>query len=132
MDIVVDTTAVIAVVTNEPHKAAIVRATSGAVLLAPPSLPWEVGNAFSAMFKRRRLGIDQARAAFREYLQIPIQLSEISGEVAIELAARLSIYAYDAYILACAIKHAAPLLTLDEGLRSAAGKTGVQTLEVKP
>jgi predicted nucleic acid-binding protein len=130
MDIVVDATAVIAVVTNEKHKAGIIKATAGSVLLSPSSLPWEIGNAFSAMFKRRRIELDQAILAFQEYLRIPIQPSEISGEAALDLSARLSIYAYDAYMLACAMKHGAPLLTLDAGLRHAANKVGVRTIEV--
>jgi predicted nucleic acid-binding protein len=39
-------------------------------------------------------------------------------------------YAYDAYFLDCAIRHAAPLLTLDQKLRAAAGKLNVAAWEI--
>src|SRR5437763_8514880 len=54
MDIVADTSAIIAVIANEPEKSALVAHTQGADLFAPLSIPWEVGNAFSAMLKRQR------------------------------------------------------------------------------
>lgn len=44
----------------------------------------------------------------------------------------LSIYAYDAYMISCARIHSAPLITIDNGLKSAAEAAGVTTLEVLP
>jgi hypothetical protein len=41
---VIDTSAVIAVVTNESHKPALIRLTEGVELLSPSSLPVEVGT----------------------------------------------------------------------------------------
>ncbi|MYE85371.1 MAG: type II toxin-antitoxin system VapC family toxin [Gammaproteobacteria bacterium] len=38
-------------------------------------------------------------------------------------------YAYDAYLVQCAMQTNSPLLTLDLGLRAAAEKMSVQTLE---
>ena len=58
MEIVADTSVIIAVIANEPEKAAIVAQTQGADLFAPQSLPWEVGNAFSAMLKRQRITLE--------------------------------------------------------------------------
>jgi len=49
MELVVDTSAIIAVLVREPLRAALIDVTAGADLLAPPSVHWEVGNAFSAM-----------------------------------------------------------------------------------
>ncbi len=45
---------------------------------------------------------------------------EVSLTQAVELSARWNVYAYDAYVLACAINQRAPLLTLDGGLRERA------------
>jgi hypothetical protein len=55
MDIVVDTSALIAVIANEPEKPTLVELTSGADLIAPGSVHFEIGNAFSAMLRRRRI-----------------------------------------------------------------------------
>jgi len=48
---------------------------------------------------------------------------------AVELSGRLNIYAYDAYVLACAINQRAPLLTLDGGLRERARELKLDVLE---
>jgi hypothetical protein len=60
MEIVVDTTVVIAVIANESQKARLIEMTRDAELVAPASLPWEIGNAFSAMFKQKRITKEQA------------------------------------------------------------------------
>ena len=51
MDLVVDTSVIIAVITNEKHKKKLVRVSKGADLIPPQSLHWEVGNAFSAIVR---------------------------------------------------------------------------------
>ncbi len=40
-------------------------------------------------------------------------------------------YAYDAYFLDCALRHASPLLTLDKPLMCAAKKLNIHVLEIK-
>ncbi len=130
MNLVVDASAVIAVIANEACKAAIVRQTQGADLIAPPSLHWEIGNAFSAMFKRRRLTIQDARKALHAYRQIPIRFSDVELEDAVELSAELDVHAYDAYLIVCALRHQCKLLTLDTGLAEAAAKAGVSVVEI--
>jgi hypothetical protein len=50
------------------------------------------------------------------YAAIPIRVAEVGLKQAVELSAKLNVYAYDGYILACAINERAPLLTLDGGL----------------
>ena len=55
MDLVIDTSALIAVIVGEPERDAIVSVTSGQTLIGPGSIPWEVGNAFTAMVKQRRI-----------------------------------------------------------------------------
>ena len=77
MNLVVDTSVIIAVVANEPEKATLLKQTRGADLFAPRSLRWEIGNAFSAMLKRRRITLGQAQTALEVYKQIPINLTEI-------------------------------------------------------
>ena len=130
MNIVIDTSAVIAVITNEQHKKKLITATKGADLIAPSSLHWEVGNAFSAMFKRQRITLDQAIAALEAYHQIPIRFSDVELSIALELASRLGVYAYDAYVIGCALKHNSSLISLDDSLLEAAGNAGVKAKEI--
>jgi predicted nucleic acid-binding protein len=132
MQLVIDTSAVIAVVANETEKASLIAATTGAELVAPASLHWEVGNAFSAMLKRERITFEQADAALKEYARIPIRLMDISLRDTLELADELGIYAYDAYFLVAARTLRCELLTLDRGLRHAAQQSEIPLLETTP
>jgi predicted nucleic acid-binding protein len=130
MRITIDTSAVIAVVGNESSKSALVEATRGASLLAPSSLHWEIGNAFSAMLRRRRLRLAQVHKALRAYAEIPIQFVDVDLADALTIAAELKLYAYDAYVLQCARLHRSPVLTLDDGLIRAAKQIALDVLEV--
>ncbi|TMC63941.1 MAG: type II toxin-antitoxin system VapC family toxin [Chloroflexi bacterium] len=130
MELVVDTSALLAVLTGEATRDRLIARTQGAELLAPGSVHWEVGNAFSALLKRRRLKLPDVQAALAAYAQIPIRFVDVELAAALELADRFGLYAYDAYLMACARRQRAPLLTLDARLGRAAKEAGVQLLEV--
>jgi len=129
VEIVIDTSAILAVIGEQPEKADLVRLTRGATLVAPASVHWEVGNALSAMFRRKAVGIKQALRLLETYAAIPIRMAEVSLKQAVELSARWNVYAYDAYVLACAINQRAPLLTLDSRLRERAWELKLDVLE---
>jgi predicted nucleic acid-binding protein len=130
-EIVIDASAIIAVVTNEPERAMLIALSNGADLLAPPSIRWEIGNAFSAMLKRRRITVEQARRGIESYETIPIRVVDIELDEALRVADRFSIYAYDAYLLCCAERYGAPLLSLDRDLLAAAYAMGLSVVEVR-
>jgi predicted nucleic acid-binding protein len=132
MALVVDTSVVLAVVLNEPSKPTLIQRTSGADLIAPASLHWEVGNALSAMLKRKRLTHVEALQALAEYRNIPIRFLDVALDDAVTLAAQLTIYAYDAFFIACARAQASALVTIDNGLKVAATRAGLTVLEVTP
>jgi predicted nucleic acid-binding protein len=131
MRLVIDTSVIIAVVAGEPSKDALIRVTKGADLLAPPSLHWELGNALAAQLRRGRLTLDQAHKLVQSYVSIPMQFADVSLESALEIAVERGIYAYDAYMIACAETYRCPLLTLDRGLEKAAREAGVEVVEVR-
>jgi predicted nucleic acid-binding protein len=130
MDVVIDASVIMAVLTSEPERAAIVRLTREANLLAPSSVHWEVGNALSSMLKRRRLTLAQAKGAIQNYIQIPIRFVEVDLAEALEIAANQNLYAYDAYLLACARSQRTALISLDKALIRSAKATGLDTIEV--
>jgi predicted nucleic acid-binding protein len=130
MDIVIDASAIIAVVAREPVRDALIRVTRGADLLAPHSVYWEIGNALSAMLRRNRATLEQALGAIRSYQSIPIRLLDVDLEASLEIVNRLDLYAYDAYLIRCALQYNAPLLSLDRGLVRAAQELDVQVVEV--
>lgn len=63
--IVIDTSALIAVIVDEPERNKIIELTTGNKLIGPGSIPWEIGNAFSAMFKQKRMKLDEAKTRCR-------------------------------------------------------------------
>lgn len=130
MDIVIDASAIIAVAANEKQKDALIRLTTGVDLIAPASVHFEIGNAISAMLKRRRILSEQAAQLVEQYQSIPLRFVDIELSESILIAQQYNIYAYDAYLLRCAEKYRCPLLTLDEALRHHARAHGLVTLEV--
>jgi len=130
MNLVVDTSVILAVITNENHKKELVEVSKGVDLIAPPALHWEIGNAFSAMFKRNKTSLEKALVALAAYRQIPIRFYDVKLDTAIKLSSKLNVYAYDAYFIVCALRNKCPLITLDGGLIDAAQRAGAEVKQV--
>jgi len=129
--VVIDTSALLAVLLNEPTRAALIRATEGCGLVGAPSLPWEVGNALVAGFRRNRLSAADVRKAWASYQTVPVRLAGIDAEHALEIALEMGLYAYDAYVLETARAERLVLLTLDRGLARAARRLGLRMMELE-
>jgi len=132
MPLVVDTSVILTVVLNEPTKADLIRLTTGTELVAPASLHWEMGNALSAMLKRKRLTLAEAHQALIEYRKIPIRFVDIALDGALTIAAQFAMYAYDAYFIACARAQSIAIITLDNRLKVAARTAGLTVMEIIP
>ena len=130
MDVVIDTSALLAVILAEPERDRIVQVTRGHSLVGPGSIPWEVGNAFSALFKRKRISSNDVRRGLELFNEIPLRYIAISMEHSLDIAEQAQIYAYDAYLIECAKQLSAPLLTLDKRLERVATKLGINLMEV--
>ncbi len=129
MKIIADTNTFIAVALNEPEKAKIIQLTEGHELIAPEVLPFEVGNALTAMMKKGSLKREEVESAWDIIQRIPVDLRKTDIKYTLSIAIRYSLYAYDAYFLACAEKLHSPLLTLDRGMQKAAKEMGITILE---
>ena len=130
MDIVIDTSALIAVIVDEPERGRIIEMTAGSSLIGPGSIPWEIGNAFSAMFKQDRLTIEEAQRGLSIFNSIPLRYVEPDFDKALAISRQINMYAYDAYVLDVAVRHKAPLLTLDRRLKESANSINVETMEI--
>jgi predicted nucleic acid-binding protein len=130
VELVIDTSALLAVLLDEPERAALIALTQGATLLAPGSVPWELGNGLIAGFRGKRLSTRQVRDAWTSFDRIPLRLLEVAVPKALALAEQLGLYAYDAYIIEAARAQRVPLLALDERLRIAAAGLGLEVWEV--
>lgn len=129
-NILIDTSAVIAVIANEPEKAKLIELVEGFSLIAPKSVYWEIGNAFSAMLKRGRITLKQVERALVVFNEIPVRYVDVDLHESLVVAGQQGIYAYDAYLLAGAMRYKAPLLTLDRQMARMAKEMCIDVLEV--
>jgi predicted nucleic acid-binding protein len=132
MAIIIDTSALLAVLLNESHKPAIIKATEKHDLQAPVSLDGEVGNALSAMFKNERITLEQAQQVLSKFYIIPIRRTKLRIAEAVKIAYTHNIYAWDAYMLDCALQYNAPLLSLDKQMIRIANQLELSLIEVYP
>lgn len=130
MIVIIDSSVVLAVALNEPERSGTLEKTVAAELLAPELLLYEVGNALSAMVRRKRLTIDEALAVLRQIGRIPMRLMPIELESALGIAFQHRLFAYDAYFLQCAKSNGACLMTLDRQMQRVGRTIGVEVLEL--
>jgi predicted nucleic acid-binding protein len=129
MKIIADTNTFIAVALNEPEKDVIICLTQGHSLIAPEVLPFEIGNALTAMMKRGSLKADEIILAWNTVQKIPVDLRRSDIKAALNIATQHNIYAYDAYFLECALNLHSPLLTLDQRMKGIAREMGIKIME---
>jgi len=129
MNIVSDTNIFLAVVLEEPEKENIIQLTSQADAVAPEVLPFEFGNALTAMVKRKKLTADEAVSAYDAVSRIPVRLVSVDIQLALQLALEFNIYAYDAYFLQCAMQLSSPLITLDKRMKQVARDLNIEIME---
>ncbi len=129
MDIIADTNIFLAVVLGEPEKDRIIQLTSETDPIAPEILPYEIGNALSAMIKRKQITKEQALSAQKATNVIPVRLINVDVLSALTLAIECNIYAYDAYFLNCAKSLSHPLITLDSRMKKIATMLNIEVLE---
>ena len=114
MLITIDTSAIIAVITHESSRDHMIDVSTGHQLIAPTSIHWELGNAFSGMLKKARITLPEIALCLQTYRAIPIRLIDVSVYDALTTSKKHRMYAYDAYLIECAKQYAAALLTLDK------------------
>jgi predicted nucleic acid-binding protein len=129
--LVIDTSALLAVLLDEPEKQAVMNASMGRILCAPASVRWEVGNAATAGVKRRRFTAVRARQLVRDFQQVTLRELAVDLARAVDLALELGLYAYDGYILEAVRLSGYPLLTLDGPIRRNAQTMGLPVVELE-
>lgn len=120
MDILIDASALMPVLIDEPEKRHIIRLTRNCNLLAPSMLPHEIGNALTRLKKRHILSNKEVIMAFSDFKKVPLRLLDTNIENALLIACKYSIYAYDAYYFELATRLNLPLLTLDGPMKKVA------------
>lgn len=111
---------------------AILVALEGRTVLVPAVWPLEITNAVAVAERRKRIGPPEVRRFIEllEGLTIRQDALPVAASVSniLPLAREHGLSAYDASYLEVAIRHGAPLATLDSGLEKAGRKAGVEKL----
>ncbi len=114
MDMVIDANIFLAVIMNEPEKKSIIERTQDIEIISPAILPYEIGNALIAIWKRNKLAAPLIEEYYQIFLKIPVRLVEVKIIRALAIARNYKIYAYDAYYLEVAKRLNAKIMTLDK------------------
>jgi predicted nucleic acid-binding protein len=114
----VDASAVAAVLFDEPE-AAPVMASVGQPLLAPGLLRYEIASICSVKLQREPGRAKLTLRRYRLFTGLAIEFDEPDWDTLPVLARQWELSAYDAAYLQLALKHRAPLVTLDARLAAA-------------
>jgi len=128
MDILLDASAVMAVILNEPNKGKVINLTENATLLSPDVISFEIGNALINLLKKQKLTEDELIEAYKNFISIPIRSIKVDIEKALKIACKFNIYAYDAYYLEVAYRLKIPLITFDISMSKIASDIKINTL----
>jgi predicted nucleic acid-binding protein len=131
MEILIETSAVMAVIIKEPEKDIIIGLTKDAVLVSPNIVSIEIANALSKMMKRKIIEKERMMNAFQYFKAIPVKNIDINFENALKIAYDYKIYAYDACYLETAKRLNLSLLTFDGNMIKVGKEFGINILGVK-
>ncbi|GMO30186.1 MAG: type II toxin-antitoxin system VapC family toxin [Termitinemataceae bacterium] len=113
MEILLDASAIMAVIIEEPEKEQVINITKNVTIVSPSMVPFEIANGLSKMTKRKIIDKNRMVNAFEFFNRIPIKIIETDIKKALEIAGDYNIYAYDAFYLESAKRLGLPLLTFD-------------------
>ena len=113
MEILLDASAIMAVIVKEPERDLVIQMTQDVVMVSPNMVSYEIANALTKMMKKKVIERERMISAFGYFKKIPIKTIEIDIEKALEISWEYKIYAYDACYLEAAKRLVLPLLTFD-------------------
>jgi len=100
MEMVIDTSAIIAVIADEPESCMILEYSQNAILVSPNVISFEIANSLSRMLKKKLIK-DQSKIfeLIKSFQKIPIKVFENHLQNVMEIVWNYKIYAYDAFYL---------------------------------
>jgi len=129
MEILLDASAIIAVIADEPDAQKVINWTKNAAIVSPCIISYEIANALTRMMRRNIITSEELMLdLIKSYMQIPIKTVDIDLEKALEMAWHYKIYAYDAFYLEAAKRLRLPLVTFDSGIIKIGKELGLDVL----
>ena len=131
MNMVIDTTAIIAALMRDSERDALTEAASGHELIAPDYIRWEICNVISVMIRQKGIDPSEGRKGMEILEQVPLRYVDVNMPRVLSIASRLKGVAADAFFLETALRYNAPLLTLDRTLARAAESLGIEVVQLE-
>ena len=117
MNILLDASAIMAILLNEPNRGIVIKLTEKSMLLSPEVISFEIGKALVNLHRKKKITEEELLEAYRNYSLIPKRIVNVNIEKALKIACKYRIFAYDAYYLEIAYRLKLPLITFDEPMK---------------
>jgi predicted nucleic acid-binding protein len=129
MEILLDASAIIAVIADEPEAQTVINCTKNSTIVSPNIISCEIANALTRIMRKNIIKTkEQMLDLIKNFKRIPIKTVDIDLEKTLEIAWNYKIYAYDAFYLETAKRLNLPLLSFDGGMRKIGNEIGLTIL----
>lgn len=132
MAVVVDASALVAVLMAEPEATSVSERVKGHALISTSMLPYEVANAAAQKTRRKLMTEEDARRALGDLGGLAVRLEPADPAAVLALALETGLTAYDASYLWLARELKADLVTLDTKLEKVWLKDKLDDGETNP
>ena len=128
MEILLDASAIMAVIVKEPERDLVIKLTKETVIVSPNMVSYEIANALTKMMKKKVIEKERMINAYNYFKKIPVKTIKIDMKKALEIAWEYNIYAYDACYLESGKRLGLPLLTFDSNMARIGKELGIKIL----
>jgi predicted nucleic acid-binding protein len=129
MEILLDASAIMAVIVDEPESETVIDYTKDAIIVSPNMVSFEIANGLTKMLKKKVINTQEELIRIIDsFERIPIKTVEVNLKESLKIAWKYKIYAYDAFYLETAKRLNVPLLTFDGGMRRIGEELGINVL----
>jgi predicted nucleic acid-binding protein len=129
MEILLDASAIMAVIADEPESEIVIECTKDAIIISPNIVSFEIANGLTKMMKKKVIDTQEKMITLIEnFEKIPLKTVEVNLKKSLKIAWEYKIYAYDAFYLETAKRLNLPLLTFDGSMRRIGKELGINIL----
>ena len=129
MYVLMDASAIMAIILNEANRDRVISLTEGTMLMSSEVISFEIGNALINLRRKQKITEEGLLEAYRNYTLIPLRIIKVNVEKALRIACKNNLYAYDAYYLEIAHRLKLPLITFDASMKKAGLDMKISILE---
>ena len=110
MEVLLDASAIMAVIADEPESETVIDYTKDAIIVSPNMVSFEIANGLTKMLKRKVINNQEDLIRIIEsFEKIQMKTVEVDLKESLKIAWKYKIYAYDAFYLETAKRLNVPL-----------------------